>query len=135
VAGGAERPPIADTARRDSGEDWWFLTYLGWAHTEAGNVGVGRTITERSLALREKNGNAAHALAHAPFEQGDAAAAGSFLAVWLPTYDGGSFLNGSGVALANSNPCGVVVGTSGECVKTECAKKERKYKSITRKFT
>ena len=27
------------------GEDWWFLTYLGWSHTEAGNAGIGRTLT------------------------------------------------------------------------------------------
>ena len=90
----AARVAICERHAIHYGEDWWFLTYLGWAHTEAGNVGAGRTITERSLALREKNGNAAHALAHALFEQGDAAASGSFLTDWLPTYDGGSFLDG-----------------------------------------
>ncbi|MFZ2158236.1 MAG: tetratricopeptide repeat protein, partial [Bradyrhizobium sp.] len=33
------------------GEDWWFLTYLGWSHTEAGQAGVGRALTERALPL------------------------------------------------------------------------------------
>jgi tetratricopeptide (TPR) repeat protein len=88
------RVAICERHARHYGEDWWFLTYLGWAHTEGGNAAVGRTITERAITLREKNGNAAHALAHALFEQGDAVAGGSFLNRWLPTYDGGSFLNG-----------------------------------------
>jgi hypothetical protein len=51
-------------------------------------------ITELALSLRRKNGNAAHALAHALYEQGDIAAGSKFLADWLPTYDRASFLNG-----------------------------------------
>ena len=55
------------------GEDWWFLTYLGWSHTEAGNAGIGRALTERAITLRPANANAAHGLSHALFEHGDAA--------------------------------------------------------------
>ena len=31
------------------GDDWWFLTYRGWSHTENGNAGVGRPMTERAI--------------------------------------------------------------------------------------
>jgi tetratricopeptide (TPR) repeat protein len=90
----AARVAICERHARHYGEDWWFLTYLGWSHTEAGNHGAGRTITELALSLRRENGNAAHALAHALYEQGDTAAGSKFLADWLPTYDRASFLNG-----------------------------------------
>ena len=90
----AARVAICERHARHYGEDWWFLTYLGWSHTEAGNVGAGRTVTERALALRRENGHGAHALAHALFEQGDIAAAGCFLADWLPAYDRAALLNG-----------------------------------------
>jgi tetratricopeptide (TPR) repeat protein len=90
----AARVAICERHARHYGEDWWFLTYLGWSHTEAGNHGAGRTITELALSLRRENGNAAHALAHALYEQGDTAAGSTFLADWLPTYDRASFLNG-----------------------------------------
>ena len=76
------------------GEDWWFLTYLGWSHVEAGNAATGRSLTERALSLRPANANAAHSLAHALFEQGDAAAGRAFLSGWLPAHQGASFLHG-----------------------------------------
>lgn len=75
------------------GEDWWFLTYLGWSHTEAGNTITGRTLTERAMALRDENANAAHALSHVLFEQGDAAGGRQFLSNWLPAHEGASFLH------------------------------------------
>ena len=67
-------PPSSRSARvtpRHYGEDWWFLSYLGWSHTEAGNLREGRALSERALALRSANANAAHGLSHAMFEQGD----------------------------------------------------------------
>lgn len=69
------------------GDDWWFGTYLGWAHTENGDVVTGRDLTQRALDQRPANANAAHALAHAMFEDGSAADADAFIADWLPTYD------------------------------------------------
>ena len=90
----AARLAICERYAKHYGEDWWFLTYLGWSHTEAGNPGVGRSITESALSLRRHNGNAAHALAHAFFEQGDEVAGEAFLSDWLPAYDHESFLNG-----------------------------------------
>ena len=76
------------------GEDWWFLTYLGWSHTEAGNVGIGRALTERALPLRPENASAAHGLSHALFEQGEPEESGAFLSSWLKTHDRASFLHG-----------------------------------------
>lgn len=76
------------------GEDWWFLTYLGWSHIEAGNPGAGRTMTERAIAIRPENGHAAHTLSHALFEQGEAAAGRAFLSGWLPAHQRASFLHG-----------------------------------------
>ncbi len=76
------------------GEDWWFLSYLGWSHTEAGNLRKGRALSERALTLRSANANAAHGLSHAMFEQGDMEAGRAFIAQWLPVHDRKSFLHG-----------------------------------------
>ena len=90
----AARLAICERHARHYGEDWWFLTYLGWSHTEAGNSDTGRTTTERAIALRPENGNAAHALSHALFEQGDMVAGRTFLSAWLPAHEHASFLHG-----------------------------------------
>ena len=90
----AARLAICERNAGHYGEDWWFLTYLGWSHTEAGNAGTGRTLTERAMALRAENANAAHGLSHALFEQGDTAAGRRFLSGWLPAHERASFLHG-----------------------------------------
>ena len=90
----AARLAICERNAGHYGEDWWFLTYLGWSHTEAGNAGTGRTLTERAIALRVENANAAHGLSHALFEQGDTAAGRRFLSGWLPAHERASFLHG-----------------------------------------
>ncbi|MDE5453345.1 tetratricopeptide repeat protein [Bradyrhizobium sp. CSA112] len=76
------------------GEDWWFISYLGWSHTEAGNLSTGRALSERAMELRSANANAAHGLSHAMFEQGDMDAGRSFLSQWMPAHDRQSFLHG-----------------------------------------
>src|SRR5213078_2237904 len=68
-------------------EDWWFLTYLGWARIETGDVAAGAREVERALALNPNNAFAAHARAHGYFEAGDADAGAAFIAAWLPGYD------------------------------------------------
>ncbi len=68
------------------GDDWWFLTYLGWAHTEAGNLDTGLRITERGFRLRRENAHGAHMLAHAFHERGEHDAGVAHLEDWLPDY-------------------------------------------------
>jgi tetratricopeptide (TPR) repeat protein len=68
-------------------EDWWFLTYLGWARIETGDVATGARELERALALNPNNAYAAHARSHGYFEAGDAEAGAAFIAAWLPGYD------------------------------------------------
>jgi hypothetical protein len=68
-------------------EDWWFLTYLGWARIETGDVAAGAREVERALALNSHNAFAAHARAHGYYEAGDADSGAAFIAAWLPDYD------------------------------------------------
>ncbi len=68
-------------------EDWWFLTYLGWARIETGDVGTGAHEVERALALNPHNAFAAHARAHGYYEAGDAESGAVFIEAWLPGYD------------------------------------------------
>ncbi len=90
----AAKLAVCQRAAPHYGEDWWFLSYLGWSHTEAGNLSTGRTLSERAMGLRSANANAAHGLSHAMFEQGDMAAGRQFLSAWLPAHDRKSFLHG-----------------------------------------
>lgn len=88
------RVDLCERHARHYGPDWWFLTYLGWSHTENGSVGAGRLLTERGLELRRENANAAHALAHALYEDGSVAEADRFIADWLPGYQPTGILHG-----------------------------------------
>ncbi|CAN7670377.1 tetratricopeptide repeat protein [Bradyrhizobium sp. LjRoot220] len=90
----AAKLAVCQRAAKHYGEDWWFLSYLGWSHTEAGNLSTGRALSERAMGLRAENANAAHGLSHAMFEQGDMAAGRRFLGGWLPAHDRKSFLHG-----------------------------------------
>jgi tetratricopeptide (TPR) repeat protein len=69
------------------GEDWWFLTYLGWARIETGDIMTGAREVERALALNPHNAFAAHARAHGYYEAGDAESGAGFIEAWLPGYD------------------------------------------------
>ena len=75
-------------------QDWWFLTSLGWAHTENDNVARGRKLTEQGFALRHSNAHAVHALAHAMFEDGSGRQADALITGWLPSYDHAGILHG-----------------------------------------
>jgi hypothetical protein len=77
------------------GEDWYFLTFLGWARIESGNdVAAGISEVEHSLSLNPRNGWGAHALAHGYYEAGDSEAGAAFVSGWLPEYDRRSQLHG-----------------------------------------
>lgn len=81
-------------ARHFDADDWWFLTYRGWAHAENGNVTHGRALTQRGYDLRINNANAAHALSHAMYEGGAGEDAERLIADWLPRYDRTGILHG-----------------------------------------
>jgi len=66
--------------------DWWFLTYLGWARIELGDVGRGAAEVERALEGNPRNAFAAHARAHGYYEAGDAERGAAFIEGWLPGY-------------------------------------------------
>ncbi|MFP1132861.1 tetratricopeptide repeat protein, partial [Asticcacaulis sp. W401b] len=74
--------------------DWWFLTYSGWAIAENGEATQGRSILERAVTLRPENANGVHALTHAMYEQGATIEADSLLAGWLPGYAREGILHG-----------------------------------------
>jgi len=80
-------------APRQPGDDWWFLSYLGWGHTEAGNLEIGQRITRKGFELRRENAHGAHALAHSFHECGQHEAAVEHLDGWLPDYDAGGQLH------------------------------------------
>jgi hypothetical protein len=79
---------------RQYGDDWWFLTYHGWALTENGNVKAGRSMSQRAFDRKRENGHAVHGLAHAMFEDGSTADAEDLIAGWLPHYDRSGLLYG-----------------------------------------
>lgn len=69
------------------GEDWWFLTHLGWSHTEAGKLAAGGRITRRALELRRENAHGAHACVHFFAEADEGEEGIEFVDDWLPGYE------------------------------------------------
>jgi len=72
----------------------WLLTQRAWALVEAGRLAEGRTLLQRSLALRRANGNAAHVAMHLHFEAGEDTAALAFVDDWIPLYPDNALLWG-----------------------------------------
>ena len=88
------RVGLCERYAQSYGDDWWFLTNLGWSHTENGDVALGRRITERAFSQRRENAHGLHALAHAMFEDGSTAEAEKLIAGWLPIYDRSGLMYG-----------------------------------------
>jgi hypothetical protein len=88
------RQELCERYARHYGEDWWFLTFLGWALTENGHVAKGRAITERAFGLRRANAHGAHAVLHAMFEDGSVDEADALVEAWIPSYDRSGILHG-----------------------------------------
>jgi hypothetical protein len=88
------RVDLCERHARHYGDDWWFLTYLGWSHTENGSLAAGREITERAFDIRRENAHALHALAHAMFEDGSTDEAEALISGWLPSYDRSGLMYG-----------------------------------------
>jgi tetratricopeptide (TPR) repeat protein len=85
---------LLERQARHWGEDWWFLTYLGWARIELGDIARGAAEVERALEGNPGNAYAAHARAHGYFEAGEADAGVAFIESWLPDYPRESQLHG-----------------------------------------
>ena len=77
---------LLESLARHWGEDWWFLTYLGWARIELGDNARGTAEVERALAGNPRNAFAAHARAHGYYEAGDPKGGAAFVSAWLPGY-------------------------------------------------
>ena len=90
----AARLALCRRMARHYGEDWWFLTHLGWSHTEAGVLDAGRRITERALELRRENAHGAHAYVHYFVGVRRRRDGERFLEAWLPGYEPGGALYG-----------------------------------------
>jgi hypothetical protein len=88
------RVDLCERHKQHYGEDWWFLTFLGWSHTENGNVETGRRITQRAFEQRRENAHGLHALTHAMFEDGSVLDAENLIAGWLPIYGRSGLLYG-----------------------------------------
>jgi hypothetical protein len=88
------RVDLCERHARHYHDDWWFLTYLGWSHTENGSVVAGREIAERAFGIRRENAHALHALAHAMFEDGSTDDAEALISGWLPGYDRSGLMYG-----------------------------------------
>lgn len=74
--------------------EWWFDTYHGWAHAEAGSPEVGVPLLDRALEANPKNAYAAHGRAHAYYEMGQVRESIPFIEGWLPSYDRAGVLHG-----------------------------------------
>jgi Flp pilus assembly protein TadD len=68
------------------GDDWWFTAHHGMALSENGQHADARPMIDRSRMQNPANPWAAHATAHLAYEEGDPAAARTYLASWLTTY-------------------------------------------------
>jgi tetratricopeptide (TPR) repeat protein len=90
----AARLALCRRMEKHYGDDWWFLTHLGWSHTEAGVLAAGRRITERALELRRENAHGAHAYVHYFVEAGAGRDGERFVEGWLPGYEPGGVLYG-----------------------------------------
>jgi hypothetical protein len=90
----AARLALCRRMERHYGDDWWFLTHLGWSYTEAGVLAAGRRITERALALRPENAHGAHAYVHYFVESNAGRDGERFIERWLPGYEPGGTLYG-----------------------------------------
>jgi tetratricopeptide (TPR) repeat protein len=69
------------------GDDWWFLSALGFVYHEQGRFAESRRLSERSLAQYPSNANASHNIAHICFETLDNDGGAAFLSDWLDGYD------------------------------------------------
>lgn len=69
------------------GDDWWFLSVLGFSQIEVGQLDQGEKTINAAFDANPKNGNAAHYKAHFHYEAGEAEAGRAFIHDWIKGYD------------------------------------------------
>jgi tetratricopeptide (TPR) repeat protein len=69
------------------GDDWWYLSALGFTYHEVDRYEESRRLSERSLAQYPANAHAIHNIVHVCFETLDTDAGATSLADWLASYD------------------------------------------------
>lgn len=67
-------------------DDWWFLSWHAFANHEMDQLEAARQLVQRSLDLRRRNGQAAHAMSHVFFEEHDFGGGSDFLGNWLTDF-------------------------------------------------
>src|SRR5260370_19062068 len=77
---------LLDSLAAHYGDDFWFLAHHAMALSEDGQHDPARVKIERSMALNPNTAPRAHAFPHVCYEEGEPAAARSFLAAGLTTY-------------------------------------------------
>jgi tetratricopeptide (TPR) repeat protein len=85
---------LLDSLATHYGDDFWFLSHHAMALSEDGQHAPARVKIERSISLNPNNAHGAHAFTHVCYEEGEPAAARSFLASWLATYPRDGFFHG-----------------------------------------
>lgn len=71
-------------------DDWAYLSRLGFAASEAGDVERGRALVERALAIRPQALYSIHSLAHVLHDAGAAEESAEQLAQWLNEHEQGA---------------------------------------------
>ena len=77
---------LFDSLAPSYGDDWWFLSWYGFAHGEVEHYAEAHRLAERSLEMRHRNAGAAHTMAHFYFDTGGHTDGSLFLADWLDGY-------------------------------------------------
>lgn len=76
------------------GDDWWMMSMQAVSLCETGQIAASIKLMDKSLALNDRNANAAHFKSHAQYEIGEVAAGRRYLSEWLVDYDDRAVLHG-----------------------------------------
>jgi hypothetical protein len=74
---------LADWLAPSYGDDWWFTGVLAFFRQEQSRWMEAELLAERSLALQQGSGHAAHARAHVCYETGEHTAGMEWLDFWI----------------------------------------------------
>jgi tetratricopeptide (TPR) repeat protein len=81
-----EQVELMDSLAPHYGDDWWFNCQHAFALDETGQRDVARKKIEHAMAQYPRNAHGAHIRAHVYYEDGEQAAALTYLRDWFPGY-------------------------------------------------